>query len=126
VVEEDKMMRKVALVAVVVCLWSQVAAAEIRESGVKESPPASSDSTWSDAGYGSLAIVTNILYMPAKIVYSSLGLVTGSLAYVLTVGDDDTAMSIWSPSLGGTYVVTPSMLRGEDSVLFSGPSHSKN
>ena len=90
------MRRMVVLAAVAVCVWSQLAVAEIQESGTKEST-ASSPSTWSDAGYGSLAVLTNLLYMPAKIVYGTVGLVTGSLAYLCTVGNDDVAMSIWDP-----------------------------
>lgn len=120
------MRRMLVLAAVTLCLWSQVVVAEIQESGTKESQASSSPSTWSDAGYGSLAVLTNLLYMPLKIVYGTVGLVTGGLAYVCTVGNDDVAMSIWDPSLGGTYVVSPAMLRGEEPVLFSGPSHSKN
>ena len=120
------MMRRVAVAAVTLCLWSQVAVAEIRESGTQEAPAAASGSAWSDAGYGTLAVLTNILYMPAKIVYASVGLLTGSLAYLCTVGDEDTAKSIWNPSLGGTYVVTPAMLRSDEPILFSGVSHSKN
>jgi hypothetical protein len=48
------------------------------------------------------------------------------MAYLLTVGNLDTAESIWSPSLGGTYVVTPAMLRNEEPILFSGASHSQD
>ena len=122
------MMRRVVLAAVTLCLWSQVAVAEIRESAAEEgaAPASASSFNWGDAGYGTLAVVTNIFYMPAKLVYASVGLVTGGLAYVLTVGDDDTAKSIWSPSLGGTYVVTPAMLRNDEPILFSGASHSKD
>ena len=121
------MVRKVLAVVVVVGLWSQLAVAEIPESGTQDAQPGkSSNSTWSDAGYGSLAVLSNLFYMPAKIVYGTLGLVTGSLAYLLTVGDSDVAMTIWDPSLGGSYVVTPAMLRGDEPVLFSGPSYSKN
>lgn len=121
------MMRKLVWAAVVLCLSYQAAVAEIRESGTEQpAAAASSESPWSDAGYGTLAVVSNILYMPVKIVYASVGLVTGGLAYVLTVGDDDVARTIWSPSLGGTYVVTPAMLRNDEPILFSGTSHSKN
>ena len=31
-----------------------------------------------------------------------------------------TAESIWVTSMGGNYVVTPSMLRGEEAIAFSG------
>jgi hypothetical protein len=87
---------------------------------------AAGESYGRDAGYGTLAVVTNVLYMPVKLVYAGLGAVTGALAYVLTVGNTDVAESVWSPSLGGTYVVTPAMLRGDEELLFSGPSHQSH
>ncbi len=71
-----------------------------------------------------LAVVANVVYMPVKIVYAGLGTLTGGLAYLLTVGDTETANKVWSPSIGGSYVVTPSMLRGDEPVLFNGPSYS--
>lgn len=73
-----------------------------------------------DLGYGVGSIFTNLLYMPTKFVYATLGGITGGFAYVLTGLRMDTAKAIWVPSLGGTYVVTPSMLRGEDKIYFSG------
>jgi len=79
---------------------------------------------WSDAGWGLLAVVCNVFYMPVKIVYSTVGTVTGGLAYVVTVGDDEVAQRVWSPSVGGSYVVTPAMLRGDEPILFNGVSYS--
>lgn len=73
-----------------------------------------------DFGLGIGAVVVDLVYMPVKFVYATLGGLTGGFAYVLTIGRTDTAMSIWRPSLGGTYVVTPSMLRGDDEIHFSG------
>jgi hypothetical protein len=111
------MVRKAIVIAAVVCALAQVARAAGNEK----------DTTyWSDAGYGTLAVFTNVFYMPVKFVYGTLGLLTGSLAYVLTAGDSDTAQRVWSPSLGGSYVVTPGMLRGDEPVLFNGPSYSTN
>ena len=72
-----------------------------------------------DAGWGSLAAVSNLGYIPAKLVYSVLGGVTGGLAYGLTLGDLDTAQNIWTTAMGGTYVLTPRNLRGEDPVAFA-------
>jgi len=71
-----------------------------------------------DAGWGSLAAISNLGYIPAKLVYSVLGGVTGGLAYGLTLGDLDTAQNVWTTSMGGTYVLTPRNLRGEDPVAF--------
>ena len=73
-----------------------------------------------DFGIGVGTIATNLIYMPAKFVYATLGGLTGGFAYCLTGGRMDIANAVWRPSLGGTYVVTPSMLRGEDPIYFSG------
>ncbi|HEY2388786.1 MAG TPA: hypothetical protein VGK30_17660 [Candidatus Binatia bacterium] len=71
-------------------------------------------------GLGVGAVFVDLVYMPVKFVYATLGGLTGSLAYVLTAGRTETAMSIWRPSLGGTYVVTPRMLKGDEEIHFSG------
>jgi hypothetical protein len=77
-----------------------------------------------NAGWGVLAVFANLGYMPVKTVYAVLGGVTGGLAYVCTAGSYETASNIWAMSLGGTYVLTPSMIRGEDPILFAGSSSS--
>lgn len=73
-----------------------------------------------DAGIGTACVFTNVLYMPAKFVYATLGGVTGGLAYLLTGLNFETAEKIWTPSLGGNYVVTPAHLRNEQTLYFSG------
>jgi len=73
-----------------------------------------------DFGIGFGTVIVNLLYMPVKVVYGTLGAFTGGLAYVLTGGNTNVATAVWRPSMGGTYVVTPSMLRGEDRIYFSG------
>jgi hypothetical protein len=78
--------------------------------------------TWDEAGWGALATLSNLGYMPAKLVYATFGMATGGLAYVLTAGDSQTAETIWTTSMGGTYVLTPRMLRGEDPIAFAGTS----
>lgn len=78
-----------------------------------------------DFGVGVGAVFTNIFYMPVKFVYATLGGITGGFAYVLTGLRMDIAKGIWVPSMGGTYVVTPSMLKGEDPIYFSGTTQPK-
>ncbi|MCW5892364.1 MAG: hypothetical protein KIT14_17725 [bacterium] len=74
-----------------------------------------------DAGWGSLTVLSNVLYMPAKVGYALFGGLTGGAAYGLTGGDYDTAQNVWDPALSGTYVLTPGMLRGEQPIQFAGP-----
>lgn len=73
-----------------------------------------------DAGWGALTVLTNLGYMPAKLVYAAFGGLTGGLAYGLTAGDFQTAETIWGTSMGGTYVLTPRMLQGHDPIMFAG------
>lgn len=79
----------------------------------------------SDFGYGVAAFFTNLVYMPTKLVYATLGGVTGGLAYMLTGFNYRLARDIWVPSTGGDYVVTPAMLKGEDPIYFSGTTVPK-
>jgi fermentation-respiration switch protein FrsA (DUF1100 family) len=73
-----------------------------------------------DLGWGLLSVLSNALYMPGKVTYALLGGLTGGLAYALTGGDAQTAQTVWLTSLGGTYVLTPAMLRGEERIAFAG------
>jgi hypothetical protein len=88
-------------------------------AGVLAAPPAARAEYLDDAGWGSLTMLANVAYMPAKMVYALVGGLTGGLAYACTAGNLDTAEAIWSASMGGTYVLTPSMLRGEQGVMFA-------
>jgi hypothetical protein len=76
--------------------------------------------TWAAAGLGVGSILSNVLYMPAKFTYATLGAVTGGLAYLLTGGNYDVAQTVWVASLGGTYVITPNVLTGETPLEFWG------
>lgn len=76
-----------------------------------------------EAGYGMAAIGTNLFYIPAKMLYGLGGGLVGALGYGLTVGNLDAAHNIWSPSLGGTWVLSQEMIAGEKPILFSGESY---
>lgn len=76
----------------------------------------------SQFGWGMAAIGANLFYIPAKLVYATVGGVTGGLGYVLTLGNRAALDTVLGPSVGGTYILTPDMLRGEQPILFSGES----
>lgn len=78
-----------------------------------------------DFGLGLGATGANLLYMPTKIVYATLGGITGGFAYGLTGGNIEAARKVWIPSMGGTYVVTPAMLQLEEKVMFSGTTEPR-
>lgn len=79
-----------------------------------------------DFGLGVGAFFTNLIYMPVKFVYATLGGITGGFAYVLTGLNYDIAKGVWVPSTGGDYVITPSMLKGEQPIYFSGTTQPKH
>jgi hypothetical protein len=73
-----------------------------------------------EAGWGALSVLSNIGYMPAKSVYAVVGGLTGGIAYACTAGNYETASNIWEMSLGGTWALSPAMLRGEEGIYFAG------
>jgi hypothetical protein len=66
-------------------------------------------------------VVSNLVYVPAKLVYGILGGIAGGAGYALTGGNKQVANSIWRSSLGGDYVLTPDMMAGKEPIYFSGP-----
>jgi hypothetical protein len=72
------------------------------------------------AGYGVGAALASVFYIPAKVTYAGLGLLTGGLGYLLTGGRADVANNIIYPAVRGDYVVTPSNLKGTEPIYFVG------
>jgi hypothetical protein len=73
-----------------------------------------------EAGYGAGAAIASVFYIPAKVTYAGLGLITGGLGFILTGGRADVANNIIYPAVRGNYVVTPSHLKGTEPLYFVG------
>jgi hypothetical protein len=73
-----------------------------------------------ELGYGFGAALASVFYIPAKVTYAGLGLLTGGLGYVLTGGRADVANNIIYPAVRGNYVVTPNHLKGTEPIYFVG------
>ncbi|MBH0176634.1 MAG: hypothetical protein HP491_01885 [Nitrospira sp.] len=90
--------------------------------------PAWSQSSGSDqqqgtatgAGMQAAAAVSTILYFPFKGAFAIGGGLVGGLAYLFSGGSEQTAKSIWIPSMYGTYVIVPEHLTGDRPVRFLG------
>ncbi len=89
-----------------------------------QTPGANSDAAepglGEEVGYGVGSALANLVYIPAKVTYAGLGLLTGGIGFVLSGGKADVANNIIYPSIRGNYVVTPSHLRGEEPIYFVG------
>lgn len=81
---------------------------------------AQEDGLTNEAGIGALAALSTLLYGPTKIVYASMGLVFGGVAWGLSGGDNDVMQAVITPSVRGDYVVTPQHIRMEESLEFLG------
>jgi hypothetical protein len=88
--------------------------------GVMLLPRAASAGYLNDAGLGVASALSTFVYAPLKISYAIVGGVFGSMGYLLSVGSLDVAKKIWVPSLGGSYVITPDMLQGDEEIRFFG------
>ncbi len=82
--------------------------------------PAWAESQAAEAGIGTAAALTSLIYGPVKVTYATLGLVFGGIAWGLSGGDSDVMNAIVTPAVRGDYVVTPDILRGRDSLVFLG------
>lgn len=107
------MLKGIALASLVTVLSAPVYG-QTADKDVAE-PPVSSE-----AGYGVGAALASVFYIPAKVTYAGLGLLTGGLGWVLTGGRTDVANNIIYPAIGGNYVVTPSHLKGTEPIYFVG------
>lgn len=114
-------MRRMAAVATVAAaVFVAVAAApgRARAEEAREEP-----GLGSLFGLGAASVAINLLYMPAKFLYACGGGLVGLMAWGVTAGDDDIAKGILQPAFGGSWEVTPAMLRGEEPLMFSGPTY---
>lgn len=59
-------------------------------------------------------------YCVGKSAFAVAGSVVGGLGYAFSGGNTETAQSIWTKSVYGTYVLRPSHLRGEEPIHFLG------
>ena len=79
---------------------------------------------WSGVGIGAATVVADVVYVPTKVVYAILGGITGGAGYAVTGGNTQVSDTIWRSSLGGDYVLTPAMVRGDQPIHFSGPTQT--
>ena len=59
------------------------------------------------AGVGVGMTAGNSIFVPAKAISVSVGLLTGALSFVLTGGNADLTRQIWRDTTQGPYLITP-------------------
>lgn len=117
-------MKKFLLLGLVLALLlaSQRAEGAEPSAAAETQPELAQPSLAEELGYGFGSVLANIFYMPAKVTYAGLGLITGGLGFVLSAGNPDVANNIINPAVRGHYVVTPRHLKGLEPLFFVGPN----
>jgi hypothetical protein len=59
------------------------------------------------AGVGVGVTAGNLVFLPAKAISVSVGLIGGALSFVLTGGNADLTKQIWRDTTQGPYLITP-------------------
>ena len=75
-------------------------------------------------GLGLGAAASNLLYIPAKILYAGAGTLVGGLAWAFAGGDADVSDPIFTASWMGDYVITEDHLTGKRQIEFIGRPYS--
>ncbi len=126
-VEEEKMVIKrdgLIVLALALALAMPAAAAAQATAAPQVQQPPQGGVDWSGVGIGAVTMLADAAYVPAKFVYAALGGITGGASWALTGGNSQISDTIWRSSLGGDYVLTPSMIRGDTPIHFSGPTET--
>ena len=76
----------------------------------------SSDST----GIKVASWLLTIPYCAGKSAFAIAGSVVGGLGYAFSGGNSETAQSVWTTTVYGTYILRPAHLRGEQPIHFLG------
>jgi hypothetical protein len=112
---KTKLLKGIALASLVTVMATPLYAQTAEPSNQSAEQPVGEE-----AGYGVGAALASVFYIPAKVTYAGLGLLTGGLGYVLSGGRADVANNIIYPAVRGNYVVTPSHLKGTEPIYFVG------
>lgn len=111
---KTQLLKGIALASMVAVMSSPLYA---QTAGTNSQP---AEPVHEELGYGVGAALASVFYIPAKVTYAGLGLLTGGLGFILTGGRADVANNIIYPAVRGNYVVTPNHLKGTDPIYFVG------
>jgi len=80
--------------------------------------PAEADSAAQDVAYGAGSVLGRAVYAPFKATFCILGGITSGFTFPFAGAD--TAGKVVTAGCGGTWAITPGVLKGQDHVKFVG------
>ena len=88
-------------------------------STLAENQSSSTDSS-DGTGIQVASWLLTVPYCAGKSAFAIAGSVVGGLGYAFSGGNSETAQSIWTKTVYGTYILRPAHLRGEEPIQFLG------
>jgi hypothetical protein len=70
------------------------------------------------------AVAADVIYVPVKVVFAALGMVTAGMTYIVTAGNTEASSAVWDATARGTYVITPRHIEGKEPVHFIGSAET--
>ena len=80
--------------------------------------PVYAESTGQEVAYGAGSAFGTLLYAPFKTVFCVVGAVTSALAFPF--GGSSTTEKVATAACGGTWAITPDVLKGREQIRFIG------
>lgn len=80
--------------------------------------PAAADSAAQDVAYGAGSVLGTVVYAPFKATFCILGGITSGFTFPFAGAD--TAGRVATAGCGGTWAITPGVLKGQEHVKFVG------
>lgn len=80
--------------------------------------PAAADSAAQDVAYGTGSVLGTAVYAPFKATFCILGAITSGFTFPFAGAD--TAGRVATAGCGGTWAITPGVLKGQEHVKFVG------
>jgi hypothetical protein len=80
--------------------------------------PAAADSAAQDVAYGAGSVLGTVVYAPFKATFCVLGGITSGFAFPFAGAE--TAGKVATAGCGGTWAITPGVLKGQEHVKFVG------
>jgi len=89
---------------------------------VGSAAPVAADSAAQDVAYGAGSVLGTAVYAPFKATFCILGGITSGFAFPFAGAD--TAGRVATAGCGGTWAITPAVLKGQEHVKFVGGQQS--
>jgi len=113
-------MKKWGKSVAIVLIMTVMGLTMIPPGSARAEDQASSTDSSEGTGIQVASWLLTVPYCAGKSAFAIAGSIVGSLGYAFSGGNSETAQSIWTKTVYGTYILRPAHLRGEEPIQFLG------